>query len=56
MNHLMTPPLPPPPASSHVDILTRAGEETAKERGLHTFISTPSGFLLMNSVKNVPVL
>lgn len=45
MNHLMT---LPPPASSHVDILTRAGEEAAKEHGLHAFILTPSCLLLMD--------
>lgn len=53
MNHLMT----QPPASMHVDILTQAGVETApEEHGLHTFISTPSWFLLMNSLRIFYVL
>lgn len=53
MNHLMT----QPPASMHVDILTQAGRETApEERGLHTFILTPSWFLLMNSLRIFHVL
>lgn len=35
MNHSMA----PPPASTHVDILTQAGEEAApEEHSLHTFV------------------
>lgn len=53
MNHLMTQPL----ASMHVGILTQAGEEVApEEHGLHTFILTPSRFLLMNSLRIFYVL
>lgn len=54
MNHLMT---LPRLASIEVGILTQAGEEKApEEHGLHTFISTTSCFLLMNSLRifNVP--
>lgn len=46
MNHLMMPPSP----SIHMDILIQMPEQKAlEEHSVHTFILTPSWFLLMNS-------